>query len=281
MVIIGQMNQLAVIKQVQFGVYLDAQEWGSVLLPKQQVPEHTQIGDQLNVFLYYDSEDRLIAAHKQPKALVDTCAYLRVSAVDRVGAWLDWGLDKDLLLPFNEQDKPLEVGQSVVAYVFFDEETERLAASTRLRDFLYEEVLEDNDLQSGQEVDLLIYGRSDMGYKAVIDNRYLGLIFRDDALKTTRIGQRLSGFIKSVRDDKRINLSLQRLGKAGRNALEQAILDDLREQGGHSNLTDKSPPELINRRFKVSKAAYKKALGALYRNRLIALSKESISLLEK
>lgn len=281
MVIIGQMNTLTVVKQVQFGVYLDAAEWDTVLLPKRQVPDNTQVGDQLEVFLYYDSEDRLIATTAKPKALVDTCAYLRVKAVNQVGAWLDWGLDKDLLLPYDEQAKPVEVGQSVVAYVFFDDETERLAASTRLRDYLYEEVIDESDLKPNQAVDLLVYGRSDMGFKAVIDNRYLGLIFKDDALQTLRIGQRHKGFIKQVRDDKRINLSLQQAGQKGRNDLEQAILADLRKQGGRSTITDKSPPEVINRHFKVSKGAYKKALGSLYRSKLILLSKTEITLVEK
>lgn len=278
MALIGNNNRLQVTSIARQGAYLDANELGAVLLPNRYMPENCKVDDVVDVFLYHDSEDRLIATTQKPKAMVDECAYLKVVAVNQVGAFLDWGLAKDLLVPFNEQDKPLEEGRSYVVYIYFDEETQRIAASTRLRDFLYEE---SHDFVAGQSVDLLIATRTSMGYKAVINGTYLGLIFKDEVFKPIKIGQKMKGLIKGVREDGRIDLCFQLQGQQARDDLSQRILDDLKMMGGESNLTDKSPPELIIKQFDCSKKAYKRALGALYKQKLIVIHPDKITLSDK
>lgn len=274
MVRIGQKNRLRVVKQVDFGLYLDAADDGRILLPKRYVPDGAGIGDDIDVFVYLDSEDELIATTEVPKIEVGQCAYLKVKDVNAVGAFLDWGLPKDLLIPFKEQAKPLKVGDGCVVYAYLDS-SDRIAASTRLDRHLFEEA---RYLKPGQAVDLQIWGRSDMGYKAVINHRNLGLIFRDDAFRPLRIGEKLPGFIKSIRDDGKIDLTLQLQSQQGRETLTEQILAHLRANGGSSSLTDKSPPEAIYRQFNVSKGSYKKALGALYKARKIIIGTDTISL---
>jgi hypothetical protein len=275
MALIGNRNRLKVSSIARQGVYLDADELGTILLPNRYVPEGLDVDDWVEVFIYHDSEDRLIATTQTPKAMVDDCAYLKVVAVNNVGAFLDWGLAKDLLVPYNEQERPMEEGKSYVVYVYFDEETQRIAASTRLRDFLYEE---SHDFVPGQEVDLLICNRTDLGYKAVINETYLGLLFKDEVFKPIRIGEKMKGLIKNIREDGHIDLCFQMQGQEARDELSQRILDDLKASGGVSRITDKSAPELITKKFNVSKGAYKRAIGALYKQRLITIEKDKITL---
>jgi predicted RNA-binding protein (virulence factor B family) len=273
---VGIINHLEVIKELPFGYYLEGENLGSILLPNKVAPKGCKIGDWLDVFLYHDSEDRIIATTRTPLALVEQCAYLRTIAITKVGAFVDWGLDKDLLVPFNEQLQPMAEGLSYVVYLFVDEETGRIAGSTRLRDFLSEKGTE---FTPGQEVELLISARTDLGYKAVINGTHLGLLFRDEAFKPLRIGSRAKGFIKQIREDEKIDLCLQLHNPEARGSLAEQIIEDLIAHGGLSTLTDKSPAEEISKRFNVSKAAYKKALGALYKQKRIALDKTKIILI--
>jgi len=272
---IGKFNRLQVVKTSRFGVYLDGEGLGELLLPNRLVPEGCAPGDWLEVFIYHDSDDRLITTTETPKALVDQCAYLKVAEVNRIGAFMEWGLPKQLLVPFNEQDKPMQAGYSYVVRVFLDEETERLTGSTRLRDFLAER---DGHFVPGQSVDLLVCGRTDLGYKVVINNTHLGLLFRDEAFRPVRIGERLPGYIGQLRDDGRIDVTLQRHGAAGLEALTDQVLRDLRQRGGSSIVTDKSTPAEIAHRFGVSKAAYKRALGRLLKQQLIVIEPDKIRL---
>ena len=273
---IGKFNQLKVVNQLPFGFQLDGGVFGHVLLRHVEVPEGCKVGDRVNVFVYYDSDDRLIGTFTKPYVQIEQCAVLRVAAVNRVGAFLDWGLDKDLLLPFSEQVVPVSEGMSVVVYVFYDEETERVVASAKLREFLSED---GSELEEKQEAELIVYARTDMGYKAVINKTHLGLIYKDEAFKKLRIGQRVKGYIKSIREDKKINLSLQLNDDSARKTLADQIIEDLEAHGGISTLTDKSPAEEIYQRFNVSKNAYKKALGNLYKAKRIALDKTKVTLL--
>lgn len=274
---IGKTARLRVIKQVSFGVYLDAHQLGEVLLPTRYVPAGTRIGDALSVFLYTDSEDIPIATTLTPKAELGQCAHLRVAAVNRVGAFMDWGLPKDLLVPFSEQRVPMEVDRWYTVCLYRDERSGRIAASSRLSDHLQE--TDQGEFKTDQPVDLLICARTDLGLKAVIDGSHLGMILKNDLIGTVRVGDRLKGYIKGVREDGRINLRLQPTGESGRDLLDDRILDHLKATGGSSTLTDRSPPEAIFRQFGVSKANYKKALGRLYKARLIELNKDRVTLL--
>lgn len=274
---IGKMNHLEVVDQLPFGFYLESGQQERILLPTNSAPADCEVGQFLDVFVYHDSEDRIIANTKTPLAFVDEVAVLRVKSLTSVGAFLDWGLEKDLLVPFSEQEKPLSEGVEYVVYVFQDPETQRLAASTKLREFLEEE---GDDLKVGSEVDLIVCARTDMGYKAVINGTHLGLLFKDEIFKPIRIGDHTKGYIRRIRDDGKIDLCFQFHSAKARHDLTDQILEDLEAHGGLSTLTDKSSPEEITSRFGVSKNAYKKALGALFKQKRILLSKDRITLVK-
>lgn len=275
---IGQYNHLRILKKVDFGLYLDAEELGEILLPKRYVTADMRIGDSVRVFIYSDSNDYLVATTETPKVLAEHCAHLKVVSLSQAGAFLDWGLPKDLLVPYNEQHTPMTVGKSYVVYVYVDENTQRMVATSRLHKALLEN---GKHFEPGDIVDLLICGKSELGYKAVINDTHLGLIHHGDVFQPLHYGQRVSGFIKAIRQDQRIDLSLNPPSETHRDELCEQILVYLAENDGHSKLTDKSPPELIYEVFQVSKAAYKKALGALYKQGRIELSKEEVRLLKK
>lgn len=276
MVEIGKFNKLQVVKQVDFGVYVDGGDLDSILLPRRYVPEGCEIGDWVDVFLYFDSDDLLIATTETPRVQVGDCAMLTVVDINHAGAFLDWGLPKDLLVPYNEQQKPMEVGYSYVVHVFHDQNSDRIAASTKLSHHLDEETVW---LKPRQAVNLLIAGRTELGYKAVIDNKYLGLIFRADAFRPLKIGERLPGFVKSIRKDGKIDLLISQATLQGDHDLGEQIIRHLTEVGGESSLTDKSNPDDIYRTYKVSKKKYKQALGSLYKSKRISLSAEKIQLI--
>ena len=274
---VGRFNKLEVVKEVDFGVYLDGGELDTILLPQRYVPEGCEVGDWVDVFLYFDSEDLLIATTEKPRVEVGRCEMLKVIDINNAGAFMDWGLPKDLLVPYSEQLKPMEVGYSYVVYVFHDQDSDRIAASTRLQDYLAEESVW---IKPRQAVELLIAGRTDLGYKAVINDQYLGLIFRDDAFRPLKVGERLPGFIKGIRTDGKIDLVISQGTLQGDHDLGEQIIEGLRASGGVSTLTDKSAPDEIYRAFKVSKKKYKQALGSLYRSKRILLSPEKIQLVE-
>lgn len=273
---LGKINHLTVLKVLDFGVYLDGDELGEILLPNCYVPEACLVNQVLKVFIYLDSDDTIIATTVMPLALVGQCAAMRVIAINHYGTFVDWGLSKDLLVPYSEQYKALAVGQSYVFHLFLDEQTDRIAASAKLNNFLSEEA---ENLEVGEHVNLLICGCSDMGYKAVINQSYLGLIFSNEIFQPLHIGQQLKGLIKHIRDDGKIDLSLQVSAEKTRDQLSQRIIDFLGAQGGTSDLTDKSPPEAIYQQFGVSKGSYKKALGQLFKQKLILVEKTKITLL--
>ena len=277
MVQIGKFNRLQVVKHVDFGLYLEGGTFGNILLPKRYAPEDAEIGDELEVFIYLDSEDEIIATTDRPKVTVGECAYLKVTDVNRVGAFLDWGLPKDLMVPFNEQSHPMELDKSYVVYVYLDPYTNRIVASSRLNRHLQEESLY---FKPQQAVKLLICGRTDMGYKAVINNTHLGLLFKDDAFKPLRYGSKTPGYIKSIRPDRKIDLSLQLPPIQQREQLTEQIIAHLEARGGESNLTDKSAPDDIYRQYNVSKGTYKKAIGSLYKAKRIVIEADRIRLLK-
>lgn len=274
---IGKFNTLTVVSKTDFGVYLDGEQLDTILLPKRQVPEGCQVGDKLDVFVYFDSEDRIIATCEKPLASVGQAAFLQVIDTNSVGAFLDWGLPKDLLVPHNQMRKPMLKGEHHVVFLYLDEYTDRIAASAKLHNFLREET---NNYQKNDRVDLLIANRTPMGYKAVVDGLYLGMLFQEDVLRPIKVGQRLQGYIKTVRDDKKIDLQLQLQGSEARQDLGERILQRLAEQGGVLNLSDKSDPEQIYDSFQVSKGNFKKAIGTLYKLHKISIEADCIRLAE-
>ncbi len=272
---IGKKNSLRIVKSVDFGVYLDGGEHGEILLPRRYLPETWAVGDKLEVFIYLDTEDKLIATTQRPRIMVGQCAYLKVKAVNDYGAFLDWGLSKDLLVPYSEQTTKMKEGNDYVVYCYLDEDSDRIAATTKLHEYLDEY---GDDFEPEQAVSLLICGRTDMGYKAVINNSHLGLIFKDDAFKPLKYGMKLDGYIKAIRADGKIDLCLQLAGQVAKKELADQILDHLKAEGGVSSLTDKSAAEDIYETFNVSKKSYKKALGALYKRRMIVIENDQIKL---
>ena len=275
MSVVGKTAELQIVKEVDFGLYLDGGEWGEILLPTRYVPAGWQVGDWIEVFIYLDSEDKIIATTETPHVELHQCAYLKVIDANSLGAFLDWGLPKDLLVPFREQRVPMKLGRSYVVFVFEDK-TGRICASTKLSQFLSEQA--QDVFKKRQEVDLLIVNHSPLGYKAVIDGTHLGLIHNGDALVPLEIGQRIPGYIKNIRPDDAIDLMLQQLGQEMWSTLTQQILDDLQQNNGTSTLTDKSDAADIFHRYQVSKKNYKKALGQLYTAKKIIIEKDRISL---
>ncbi|MGJ8689210.1 MAG: CvfB family protein [Gammaproteobacteria bacterium] len=272
---IGKFNTLTLTKQVAFGVYLDGGELGDILLPRLEVPAEAKIGDTLEVFLYLDSEDRPIATVKRPRAQIGQCVSLRVAQVNHAGAFLDWGLPKDLLAPFSEQRVPMREDLSYVVHVYLDKPSGRLAASSRLENWLSEDGA---DFEEMQPVNLLVWARTDMGYKAVINQTHLGLIFKTEVLQSLKVGQKLKGFIRRIREDGRIDLCLQLQGQNVRDELGEQVLAHLATNDGRSTLCDKSSPEDIYAVYKVSKGNYKKALGGLLKQGKIVIHRDYIAL---
>ena len=272
---IGKFNLLRVTKTTAFGVYVDGKNYGEILLPKRYVPKDCQLDSWLNVFIYLDSEDRLIATTETPLAQVGEVACLKVVAVSHFGAFLDWGLPKDLLVPRKEQATLMQEGQSYVVCVYVDDLTETIVASSRLDLFLNEF---SSDFTPRQPVELMIYERTELGYKAVIEATHLGLLYANEVFQPLRVGQRVQGYIKAIRPDKKIDLILQLPSPVVQDAVAQKILDHLQARGGTSTFTDKSSPDDIYREFQVSKAHFKRAIGLLYKQQKIVMGKDLIRL---
>ncbi len=272
---IGQFNRLSVSHLADAGVYLDGGRYGDILLPRRYVPRQCQAEDELEVFIYLDSEDRLIATTERPLLQVGEAAYLKAVDNTRHGAFFDWGLSKDLLVPYNEQDRPIEVGKSYVVHAFLDERTESIVGTTRLAHHLNEFSYY---FKQGQAVNLLIYARAELGYRAVVNQTHLGLLYNSEVFQALRIGEQVQGYIQQIRPDRKIDLTLRKPGAVVEDALAQQIFEHLKQRGGSSNFTDKTPPEQIYAEFKVSKAHFKRALGLLYKQKLIILAPDKITL---
>ncbi|MBU3056799.1 CvfB family protein [Pseudomonas indica] len=277
MALIGRFNSLQVVKHTDFGLYLDGGAEGEILLPKRYLPKEqpSEIGDWLNVFVYLDSDDRPIATTEKPKVQVGGFASLKVVEINRIGLFLDWGLSKDLLLPHSEEKRPLQVGDYCVVHVYLDRRTRRITATARLDRYLDKTP---PHYKTGQAVDLLVVEPTPMGFKAIIEGKHWGLIHRNEVFKFLRGGMQEKGFIKEVRADGKISLSLQPIGQVAVSGLGERIMQELRTNGGSLPLGDKSPPETISRLFGVSKGTFKKAIGGLYKQGLIVIREDRIEL---
>ncbi|PHX39201.1 CvfB family protein [Pseudomonas sp.] len=277
MALVGRYNSLQVVKHTNFGLYLDGAQDGEILLPNRYIPKDIPSEDEdwLNVFIYLDSDDKLIATTEKPKVQVGEFASLKVVEVNSIGIFLDWGLPKDLLLPYSEEKQPLKAGDYCVVHVYLDKHTRRITATTRLDRYLDKVPA---NYAVGQEVDLLVAEETAMGFKAIINNKHWGLIHKNEVFKFLRSGKQEKGFIKEVRSDGNISLSLQPVGEQLASSLNAQILGKLRDNNGVLPVSDKSDPQVISNLFGVSKGNFKKAIGALYKQGQIVIHADRIEL---
>ncbi|MDL2283076.1 GntR family transcriptional regulator [Odoribacter sp. OttesenSCG-928-G04] len=275
MIQIGQYNTLRVVKIVDFGVYLDGEERGEILLPNEYVPANCFPDDFVRVFIYFDSEDRIIATTEVPYIAVGEFAYMKVVSVTGIGAFLDWGLRKDLLVPFREQRDKMVEGRSYLVYSYVDKESDRIVATEKIEKYL------DNTppaYEQWEEVELLVARRTDIGYAVIIDNAHSGLIYNTEIFQSIKIGQRLQGYIKEIREDEKIDVVLQKPGYEQIDGLAKVVLEKLQDNGGVLDISDKTEPEKIYSLFACSKKNYKKAIGSLLKQGIIEVKSTEIKL---
>lgn len=272
---VGKYNTLKIVKDLDFGVYLDGGDGKEILLPARYVPKNVKPGDEVEVFIYHDNEGRLIATTARPLATVGEFKFMEVKSVNNTGAFLEWGLMKDLLVPFKEQKMPMREGKWYLVYVHIDHITGRIVASARIDKYL------DNvppEYSFNQEVNLLIADETDIGYKVIINNLHWGLIYYNEVFRRLEKGEEIKGYIKEVREDEKIDVSLTPLGYQKIEGLAGIILESLKSQGGFIAVHDKSDPEVIHSLFQCSKKSFKQAIGTLYKQHFITLDDDGIRL---
>ncbi len=277
MALVGRYNTLQVVKHTDFGLYLDGGADGEILLPNRYIPKDTPSEDEdwLNVFVYLDSEDKLIATTEKAKVQVGQFASLKVVEINSIGIFLDWGLPKDLLMPYSEEKRQMRAGEYCVVHVYLDRRTRRITATAKLDRYLDKTPA---NYRVGQQVDLLVVEESPMGFKAIINNQHWGLIHKNEVFKFLRSGKQEKGYIKEVRDDGKIALSLQPVGETAAGSLHEQILSKLKAADGVLPVSDKSDPQVIADLFGVSKGNFKKAIGALYKSGQIVIHDNRIEL---
>ncbi len=275
MIAIGQYNTLELLRITSVGAFLGDDEGNDLLLPTKWIPQDSSIGDRLEVFVYTDSEDRPIATTLTPHAVVNEFGFMRVNQVNDVGAFMDWGIEKDLFVPYREQRMKMQEGRSYVVYLYFDISTGRVAASNRLNRFLDNEQL---TVQEGDEVALLVYERTDLGYKVIVNHLHTGVIYANDVVRPLNVGEKHTGYIRKVREDNKLDISLQPIGYAAVEPNSQLILDRLKASGGFLPYTDRTDPEVIRAKLGMSKKLFKKAIGSLFKDRRITIADDGIRL---
>lgn len=276
---LGRRNRLSVAKRVDFGIYLDGGEvHGPILLPSRYVPEGVELGDELDVFLYLDQDERLVATTEQPLAQVGDFAWLEVAWVNKYGAFLNWGLMKDLFVPFREQKMKMVQGNRYIVYVYIDEESHRIVASAKVEKFLS---TQHPRYRTGETVEVLVWQKTELGFKCIVENRHSGLLYEQQLFREVHTGDRLTAYVQNVRDDGKIDLILQPTGRKATKAFSDVLLEHLYKNGGRTTLGDKSPAEEIYAMFGVSKKVFKKAVGELYRRRLIMITDDGLHLVEE
>ena len=276
---LGKRNDMVVARKVDFGVYLDGGDIGDVLLPKRYVPEGCEVGDTVNVFLYLDNDERLVATTKKSLVEVNHFAFLEVKWINEHGAFLDWGLMKDLFCPFREQKMKMQVGKKYVVYAYIDAVTYRIVASAKVEKFLSDE---EPPYSNGDEVEILVQQKTDLGFKAIIDDKFGGMIFDNDVFKEIRTGDRMKAYIKQIRPDGKIDLSLQPSGRENVVGFAGRLLRTLIEtENGFLPYHDKTSPDEIYAAFGVSKKTFKKAVGDLYKHFFITIESNGIALTDK
>ena len=274
---IGHYNTLKIARETKVGLFLtDGKD--DVLLPLKYLPKEYKIGDELIVFVYLDHEERPVATTLEPYILLDEFGLLRVNYVNNIGAFLDWGLEKDILVPFKEQARPMEKGKRYLVYAYMDQKTDRIVASSKTNQFLDNENL---SVTVGDEVDLIISHITELGINVIINDIHKGLLYKDQVYDDIRTGDRMRGYIKNIRPDKKIDVSLQKLGYENIEPNAEKILDELRASRGFLRLNDDSNPEDIKTVLKMSKKTFKKAIGLLYKDKLIEIKEDGIYLVKE
>jgi len=301
-ILLGQKNLLKAAWKVDFGMYLEGDEEGKILLPTRYVPEDLEVGDEIEVFVYLDNEERRVATTLEPKAMVGDFAYLEVAWVNEFGAFLDWGLMKDLFCPFREQKKRMEEGRSYIVHVHLDEESYRIMASAKVEKWLENDKLvkeksdtsvsikktKETDLSDlpedyhrlhvGDKVSALVWQKTDLGFKAIIENKYGALLYDSQVFKDIHTGDKVEAYITKIRPDGKIDIALQQSGRQHTEDFAEQLLRYLQYRGGRCRLGDKSSAEEIKEQFGVSKKTYKRAIGDLYKRRLITITDDGIEL---
>lgn len=284
MIQIGKYNTLTILRETKIGLYLgnpneDPDGVHDILLPNKYVSEHFKVGNEISVFVYLDHEQRPVATTLDPYIYLNEFALLRVNYVNNVGAFLDWGMEKDILVPFKEQARPMEKGKRYLVYLYLDEKTNRLVASSKTNQFLNNENL---TVEKGEEVDLIVSHITEVGINVIINEKHKGLLYKDEVYDDSiRTGDRMTGYIKTIRPDHKIDVSLQQLGYANIEPNAQKILDELKASRGFLRLNDNSHPEDIKTVLKMSKKTFKKAIGSLYKDQLISIKDDGIYLINK
>lgn len=273
---LGLINSLTVLRQTDNGMYLIDEEENEVLLPNKYIPVGLTLDDEIDVFLYTDSEDRIIATTLKPKVMLYGYAYLEVKDVAGFGAFFDWGLEKDLLVPLSQQGRAVNEGEKHVVYLYLDEKTNRLAGTTKIGPTLLKIGV---DLEVGEEVKMLPYEESELGYSIVVNDKYQGMLYKNEVFQAIELGDELVGYVKKIRSDNKIDLSLNRFGYRAVDDNVKRLIDKLNENGGSLPLNDKSSPDAIYARLGMSKKVFKKAVGALYKQKQIEISDSGIKLI--
>ena len=273
---LGKTQTLKALRTTDNGCYLVDDDGNEVLLPNAYVSPELKLGDEISVFVYLDNEERITATTLKPKLELEEFAFLEIKQVNNAGAFADMGLVKQLMIPFREQEQKLEEGQFAVVFMLLGEETNRLVGSTKVRDFLF---FDEIDVEEGDEVDLLFYRKTDLGMNAIVNNLFQGLVFKTDLHKPINIGDRLKGYVKKIREDGKLDLVLLPMGyKNLIDTASQQVLDAIKKNNGVLFLSDKSNPDEIKKQLGMSKKAFKKALGYLYKNKLVILEEKATRL---
>ncbi|WFD09079.1 S1 RNA-binding domain-containing protein [Tepidibacter hydrothermalis] len=267
---LGDFNELEVVKEKEFGFFLDS-EVGEILLPTKYVPEDLAVGDNINVFVYKDSEDRYVATTVTPKAKVGDIAFLEVKDINKYGAFVDWGLEKELLVPYSQQKEQLKKNRKYIFSIYKDDVSNRIIASQKINRYIEED---DIELKEGQEVDMMIYQFTDMGVKVIIEGKYFGLLYKNEVYKNLKVGDVVKGFVKKIREDNKIDVTIRKKINLEIDEAKERILDELKKYDGVLYLTDKSSPDHIQKSLEMSKGMFKKALGGLYKDGLVTLTSE-------
>lgn len=275
MLFIGKYNYLTIERVTSVGMFLSDVEGEEVLLPNQYITDDMQVGDQIKVFVYLDSEDRPVATTQTPKIIRNEFAFLEVKDVSEYGAFLDWGLIKDLFVPFREQPKPMEIGEWHVVFLYLDQKSQRLLASAKIDKFLENDRL---TVAEGEEVDLLVWQKTDLGYNVVVNQYHKGLIYANEVFQPLQIGDSLKGYVKKIREENKLDISLQKTGYEVVEPVAKQILEEVKKSKGFLNLSDNSSPEAIYNRLKISKKIFKKAIGGLYKQGIIRITDDGIYL---
>ena len=260
-----------------FGLYLDGGREGDILMPQKYVPEHVHVGDEITCFIYLDQEERPIATTEQPLAKVGDFVYLECAWVNEYGAFLHWGLTKDLFCPFREQKRKMEIGNRYIVHVHIDEESYRIVASAKVERYLKEDMAAKH-FKRNEEVDILIWQKTELGFKVIVNNQYPGLIYQDQIFKSIHTGDRMKAYVAQLRTDGKLDIALQPTGIAAAEDFSSVLLRYLKENNGYCVLGDKSDPEAIKHQFQVSKKVFKKAIGDLYKKHLITIEADGLHL---